>query len=70
MIRVGDKMRREPELDSVSGLSEEARGPQPCVVVYVHPLGRFYVVEFTSKVTGEKFRETVYMQPCEFDRRK
>jgi len=68
MVKVGDRMKRTPRIDSVAGVPVRARGPQPCVVVWVHPAGRFYVVEFTSEVTGEKFRETVYMQPCEYDK--
>lgn len=26
--------------------------------VYIHPEGRFYTLEFTNPVTGEKFRES------------
>ena len=29
--------------------------------VYIHPEGRFYTLEFTSPVTGEKFRESYYI---------
>lgn len=36
--------------------------PQPCRVVYIHPLWRYFVVEFRSKVIGERFRETMYFQ--------
>ena len=59
MVKVGDILHRTPVIDSVAGMPMEARGPQRCVVIYVHPLGRYYVVEFINKVTGEKFRETV-----------
>ena len=29
-------------------------------VVYIHPEGRFYTLEFKSPVTGEHFRESYY----------
>ena len=44
MIQVGDRLRITPTIVSIEML--EARGPQPCTVVYVHPQHRFYVVRF------------------------
>jgi len=70
VVKKGDILHRKPRIESIAGIPVEAKAPQPCVVIYVHPLGRFYVVEFTNKLTGEKFRETIYMQPCEYDRQK
>lgn len=30
-------------------------------IVYIHPEGRFYTLEFKSPVTGEHFRESYYI---------
>lgn len=67
MVKVGDRLMLTPRIDTLAGAPVESKGPQPCVVVYVHLAGRFYVAEFTSKVTGARFRETFFMQRCERD---
>lgn len=57
-MKVNDKRQETPSLDSTAGMDDV--GPMDCRVVYVHPQGRFYTVEFKSPVTGETFRETFY----------
>lgn len=57
-MNIGDVLELEPTLEGTSGLG--STGPIPCRVVYIHPLRRFYVVEFRSAVTGETWREAVW----------
>lgn len=57
-MNIGDVLELEPTLEGTSGLG--TTGPIPCRVVYIHPLRRFYVVEFRSAVTGETWREAVW----------
>lgn len=57
-MKVNDKRRETPSFDSTAGMDDV--GPMDCRVVYVHPQGRFYTVEFKSPVTGETWRETFY----------
>lgn len=57
-MNIGDVLELEPTLEGTSGLG--TTGPVPCRVVYIHPLRRFYVVEFRSAVTGETWREAVW----------
>lgn len=58
-MQVGDIRTELPTMDSEAMM--DGRGPQKCVVTYIHPEYRFYVVEFTS-TRGERFRETFYFQ--------
>ena len=53
-MKVGDILKREPYLFLKSGM--ERVGLQECRVVYIHPRGRFYTVEFTSFL-GRRFRQ-------------
>lgn len=60
MVRVGDKVTRVP--NSIEELREPGSVALVCkpmrgVVVYVHPKGRFHVVEFEN-ARGEKLRES------------
>ena len=64
-MKIGDILHLEPTLEATSGLG--TNGPIPCTVVNIHPQRRFYVVEFTSLITGEKGRETMYL-PLEENR--
>lgn len=66
-MKIGDILQLEPTLDGTSGLG--STGPIPCRVVYIHPLKRFYVVEFRSRVTGETWRESVWfpLRPLQTD---
>lgn len=59
-MKVNDKRQETPSFDSTAGMDDI--GPMDCRVVYVHPQGRFYTVEFKSPVTGETFRETLYSE--------
>lgn len=60
MIQVGAVVRMRPTILS-SKLEEEA-AERKGVVIYVHPDKRFYTVEFTSQITGERWRECVYFR--------
>lgn len=67
-IKVGDRVRRHIEYGMEGGgLLPTEEG----VVVYVHPEGRFYTVEFTfpGKEPGEvrRFREAYIMREDEKD---
>lgn len=56
-MNIGDILHIKPTIDAGIGFTR----PQvmPCTVVYIHPLRRFYVVEFVSQ-RGERWRETQY----------
>lgn len=58
-MQIRDKLTLWPTVWG-SGSDIVNNEPQPCRVVYIHPLGHYFVVEFRSKVTGERFRETMY----------
>lgn len=60
MVKVGDKVTRVPR--SIEQLLEPGSArltlrPMRGVVVYVHPQGRFHVVEFQND-RGDKLRES------------
>ncbi len=55
MIKIGDMVECEPTV-KVQG------GPRRAKVVYIHPLGRFYEVEFSCR-GGATFRETQEFTP-------
>ena len=58
-MTIGDKLMLEPTV--FGGGSDLVNiGSRPCRVVWIHPDGRYFVVEFRSQVTGEVFRETMY----------
>lgn len=58
-MKIGDERIELPTVDSELMLRD--RKPQKCVVVYIHPDYRFYVVEFTTE-RGYRFRETFYFR--------
>ena len=58
-MKLGDKITARPLFGGATGESEGE--PQKGVVVYIHPKERFFTLEFVSKVTGEKFRESFPM---------
>lgn len=58
---LGDKLMLQPSVYG-GGADMIDTGPRPCRVVWIHPGGRYFVVEFRSDVTGETFRETMYFQ--------
>lgn len=55
-MQIGDKLMLEPTVFG-GGSDLVDTGPRPCRVVWIRPLGRYFVVEFRSKVTGERFRK-------------
>ena len=57
-MNIGDKLRIRPTFDKEYAL-EDSKGPRDCVVVYIHPEERFYVVEFRSDL-GLPWWETFY----------
>lgn len=57
-MTVGDKLRLRPTFDHEFAM-EDTKGPRDCTVIYIHPEGRFFVVEFRSGL-GIPWRETFY----------
>lgn len=47
-MRIGDRVRRMPTIveDKNGNRGWNATEPQPGTVTYIHPRGRFYVVQF------------------------
>lgn len=58
-MKVGDERIELPTVDSELMLRD--RQPRKCVVVFIHPQYRFYVVEFTTE-RDYRFRETFYFE--------
>lgn len=54
-MKIGDILSIEPTLEATSRLGTV--GPIPARVIYIHPAGRYYTVEFRSPITGERWRE-------------
>lgn len=54
-MQVGDILHLESTLEATSGLG--TIGPIPARVIYIHPAGRYYTVEFYNPITGERWRE-------------
>ena len=61
-MQVGDTRLELPSVDCEVMLS--GRQKRPCRVVYIHPLWRFYTVEFTT-VLGWKFRQSYFFEDKE-----
>lgn len=63
-VKVGDRVKRRVEYGMEGGTTLPAREG---TVVYVHPEGRFYTVEFTCDYGGQtrKFREAYILPPEE-----
>lgn len=57
---IGEKLYLKPTLESSAGFERPEK--MPCTVVYIHPLRRFFVVEFVSEKTGQRWRETFYFK--------
>lgn len=49
-MKIGDILSIEPTLEATSGLG--TIGPIPARVIYNHPAGRYYTVEFCNPITG------------------
>ena len=57
-MRRGDRQVAAPTFDTSYGSHKAPL--RDGKVVYIHPEGRFYTLEFKSPVTGEHFRESYY----------
>lgn len=57
-MKIGDILNIEPTLEATSGLG--TIGPIPARVIYIHPAGRYYTVEFRSPITGYNWREAFW----------
>nr|DAN76113.1 MAG TPA: hypothetical protein [Caudoviricetes sp.] len=57
-MKIGDILHLEPTLEATSGLGTV--GPIPARVIYIHPAGRYYTVEFRSPITGYNWREAFW----------
>ena len=53
-MEIGDTLRLTPTFDKECDVLDG--GPRPCRVVYIHPLGRFHIVEF--ELRGGKVQES------------
>ena len=51
-MKIEDILSIEPTLGTV--------GPIPARVIYIHPAGRYYTVEFRSPITGYNWREAFW----------
>ena len=57
-MKIGDILEMEPTMEGTSGLG--TIGPIPARVIYIHPAGRYYTVEFRSPITGYNWREAFW----------
>ena len=67
IITLNKRIRAVPE--AIAGKSgEKALGySMDAVVVYIHPLGRFYTLEFTAGGSKATFRESTYFSAADFE---
>lgn len=59
-MNIGNIRMENPSFWTTFGHSKGE--PRKCRVVYIHPQHRFYTVEFTFPLTGERFRESYYFE--------
>ncbi|WP_298016693.1 hypothetical protein [uncultured Dysosmobacter sp.] len=59
-MNIGDKRTELPSLNTTFGAIKST--PMEGRVVYIHPAGRFYTVEFTFPLSGEKFRKSYFFE--------
>lgn len=57
-MKIRNILHIEPTLEATSGLG--TIGPIPARVIYIHPAGRYYTVEFCNLITGERWREAFW----------
>ena len=57
-MQVEDILHLEPTLGATSGLGTV--GPIPARVIFIHPAGWYYTVEFRSPITGYNWREAFW----------
>jgi len=59
-MQVGDILHLEPTLEATSGLDTSTLASITAQVIYIHPAGRYYTVEFRSPITGYNWREAFW----------
>lgn len=59
-MQVGDILHLEPTLEATSGLDTSTLASITARVIYIHPAGRYYTVEFRSPITGYDWREAFW----------
>lgn len=59
-MQVGDILYLEPTLEATSGLDTSTLASITAQVIYIHPAGRYYTVEFRSPITGYNWREAFW----------
>lgn len=56
-MEIGEQLRLRLTMGTAPGCKSDEL--QPCTVVWIHPKGRFFIVEYRSPITGETFRESI-----------
>ena len=59
-MKIGDILSIEPTLEATSGLDTSTLASITARVIYIHPAGRYYTVEFCNPITGERWREAFW----------
>lgn len=59
-MKIGDILSIEPTLEATSGLDTSTLASITARVIYIHPAGRYYTVEFRSPITGYNWREAFW----------
>lgn len=59
-MKIGDILHLEPTLEATSGLDTSTLASITARVIYIHPAGRYYTVEFCNPITGERWREALW----------
>ena len=59
-MQAGDILDMEPTLEATSGLDTSTLASITARVIYIHPAGRYYTVEFRSPITGYNWREAFW----------
>jgi hypothetical protein len=59
-VKIGDILHLEPTLEATSGLGTSTLASITARVIYIHPAGRYYTVEFRSPITGYNWREAFW----------
>ncbi len=61
-MKIGDILSIEPTLEATSGLDTSTLASITARVIYIHPAGRYYTVEFRSPITGYNWRESFWAE--------
>ena len=59
-MKIRDILSIEPTLEATSGLDTSTLASITARVIYIHPAGRYYTVEFCNPITGERWREAFW----------